>query len=133
MTFLFLMFLWTVCAFVGSAIATGKGRSVVLALCICLFLGPLGVLLLFALPADTVELEARALLAGTVRLCSSCGETVRIHIRMCRVCKEPLDPQDALDHPERIRALAAQQVKRTFFFGSALLLAVLFAVLANTC
>ena len=57
-----LLLLWFVCAFVGSAIASSRGRDVVLWFLLCLFLGPLGVFLVFALPADAVRLEARALI-----------------------------------------------------------------------
>ena len=53
-------------------------------------------------------------------------------MRMCRLCGEPLDPQDALDHPERLRALAYLRLQRAVSGGFALL-AVLVGVLAIMC
>lgn len=81
-----------VCSVITSAVAESRGRDSTGWSYIGFLLGVFGLILVLALPKDTVMMEKISISSGCMRKCPHCAELVKPEATICRYCNRELPP-----------------------------------------
>jgi hypothetical protein len=83
---------WFLCGLVTAVMASNKGKDGFGWFVIGVLLGPFGIILAAATPADSKGLEHIQLAQGDSRKCPVCAELVKREAIKCRFCGTDLEP-----------------------------------------
>lgn len=92
----------------GEIVASNKGRSALGWILICLFLTPLAILILLALP-NLAERRAKQAVLHDTKPCPKCAERVLKAAQVCRYCGHEFTPERPID-PSVRQARAAKEL-----------------------
>ena len=75
-----------VCSVSSGTIMKRKGRSELTGNTLGLFLGPVGILICFCLPADEEKVAERLIKSGLKKRCNDCGSLIDADAKVCPFC-----------------------------------------------
>ena len=81
-----LIVIWLLFGIASAVVFNSKGKEGCAGSALGFFLGPIGLIIAFALNPDHRELEKRSLSTGDMRKCPSCAELVKAEAKRCRFC-----------------------------------------------
>jgi hypothetical protein len=85
---------WIVCGIAGGAIASSKGGSGAGGFFAGLLLGPIGVLMAFAM-GSPAQLQNKQILAGQMKRCPQCAQVVPKMAVICHYCRHDFPAAEA--------------------------------------
>ena len=94
-----LIFIWLLFGVGAAIVARDKGLDGCLWFVLGILLGPVGLLLAFAVRGDPSTLERRAIASGQSKRCPDCAELVRREAIKCRHCGSDLPA--IVEEPDR--------------------------------
>ena len=95
--------IWLLSGIVSAVVATNKGRSGCSWFLLGFLLGPLGLILSFAVSKNQVALEQRLVQRGEMQYCPYCAELVRAEAIKCRHCGENFGEDQSSSHSPYMR------------------------------
>src|SRR3990167_1208709 len=78
--------MWIILVIVTGVVAANKGRSVIGWLALAVFVAPITLLILLALPRNQAQIEQRQMESGSMAKCPYCAEMVKAEAVRCKHC-----------------------------------------------
>ena len=95
--------IWLLSGVVSAVVATNKGRSGCGWFVLGFFLGPVGLILSFAVSKNQAVLEQRLVQRGEMQYCPYCAELIRAEAIKCRHCGENFGEDQSSSHSPYMR------------------------------
>ena len=96
--------IWLLSGVVSAVVATNKGRSGCGWFTLGILLGPVGLILAFAVSRNQAVLEQRLVQRGEMQYCPYCAELIRAEAIKCRHCGENFGGDQSSSHSPYMRS-----------------------------